>query len=129
MRDESDRLVAAMLVSLLFKPRPLRCLGRQARPQKLCVDRQDTPAADCYRPVVGADDVQPPLMPGGVHGAARGGARPRVVADVMVARNRMPRRRQPVELAAAMAQIRSVACPSRLRSPRWIAGSRAQAPT
>jgi hypothetical protein len=78
--------------------------------QELCVDRQENPAAGRYRPVVVAEDVQPPLMPAGVHGDARGSARPRVVADVMVAGNRMPRPRQPVELGAAMAQIRGVAC-------------------
>jgi len=48
-------------------------------------------------------------MPGGVHRDARGGTWPRVVADVVVAGNRTPRRRQPVELGAAMTQIHRVA--------------------
>jgi hypothetical protein len=111
MRDERHRLTAAMPAGLFFKPRPLRGLGRQAGTQKLRVDRQENPVAGRYRPVVGADDVQPPLMPSGVHGDVRRGARPRVVADVVVAGDRMPRHRQPVELGAAMAQICSVACP------------------
>ncbi len=113
---------------LFFKPRPLRGLSRQARIQKLCVDRQDHPAADRCRPVVGTDDVQPPLMAGGVYGAACGGTRPRVVADVMVAGNRMPRDRQPVELAAPMAQVYSVVCPveaeiAKVDHQIWSAGT------
>jgi hypothetical protein len=111
MGDECNRLAAAMPASLFFQPRPLRRLGVEARTQKLCVDRQDHPAADRHRPVVGADDVHPSLTPGGVHVAVSGGARGRVVADVMVARDRAPRRRQPVELGAAMTQIGNVVCP------------------
>jgi len=111
MSDKRNRLAAAIPAGLFVKPRPLRVLGRQARTDKLRVDRQENPAASRYRPVVGADDVEPPLLPAGVDGDARGGARPRVVADVMVAGNRMPRHRQPVKLGAAMTQVRSVACP------------------
>jgi hypothetical protein len=76
MRDERNRLAAAISARLLFKPRPLRGLGLQAGTQKLCVDRQDNLAANRYRPVVGTDDVQPLLMPGAVYGAARRGTRP-----------------------------------------------------
>ena len=47
MRDERDRLAAAMPAGLFFKPRPLRGLGLEARTQKLCVDRQDNPAIAC----------------------------------------------------------------------------------
>ena len=111
MRDERNWLAVAIPAGLCFKPRPLRGLGGQARTQQLCVDRQDNPVADRYRPMVGAHDVQPLLMPGGVHGDARGRTGPRVVADVMVAGNRTPRRRQPVELGAAMTQVRNVARP------------------
>ncbi len=128
VRDERNLLAAAMPAGLFFKPRPLRGLSRQARIQKLCVDRQDHPAADRCRPVVGTDDVQPPLMAGGVYGAACGGTRPRVVADVMVAGNRMPRDRQPVELAAPMAQVYSVVCPveaeiAKVDHQIWSAGT------
>jgi len=60
-------------------------LGGKARPAKLRVDGQQGPAAHGERPVPGADDVKPPLVPIGLHGAVLWRAGPRVVADGVVA--------------------------------------------
>ena len=63
MGDERDGRPPAEPAGLLFEPRPLGGLGLEAGTQELCVERQDRPAADRGRPVVGTDDVEPPLAP------------------------------------------------------------------
>src|ERR1700751_147281 len=105
MMYDRNQPAATWLADLLLKPRPLPGLGRETRTQQLRVDRQESPAADRHRPVVRADDVQPPPVPPGIPRVAPGGAGPGVVADVMIAGNRLPGHRQPVELLPPVVQI------------------------
>jgi len=61
--------------------------------------------------LIAADDVEPPLPPPGGHREAVRAVRPRVVADVMVAGDRVPGHRQAVKLLAAVMQIIRVVRP------------------
>jgi hypothetical protein len=107
VHDERDRLARAG--GLLLNPGPLRVLSGEAGAEELRVDAEHSPAACRGRPWVRAYHLGPQALLGRVDRIVVGPVGWRVVADVVVAGDGAPWRRQAVELAAAELKVARVA--------------------